>query len=531
MKNSLKIVALRLRNKWYVACVSGALRLEHKLAEKIGKKSANSVSMIINFLARNIPLFLHRFFPPTISIMFASVNIHYFQDSARFYSWINNVSKSKKFLKPYIHMQANFEFLKNGVNKAYFFIQNLNIRHDLEVRTYAMQWCYFNLNQKLNVELFTKIRRFHSEYKESELYSEHQVRYLPDHTAHMGHMGLLFLYGNYYRDRDKNRTVALWPHKAANSFYLKELLKQFPLNYKLMSESEPLKRIDIGLIDSIFYSRELDGSWRFEPIIAQGTGQKFPEFNISSNVLLKCDPNLSENIVDKLKVIGFDPNKWFVILHVKEERVGYKAFGEARDADINSYKLACSVVKDFGGQVIRMGSSSFPDLTTDFPAINYAHSSVKSEQIDFWLWANCKFWIGNGNGASAAVLPFGKLRIITNQWPYNPNGPIGDIIVPKLLYNQTTSTLLKFSETIESDVGGTYDKKKIENANFSLIDNTPEVISGTVNEVLEGENYFNSSDALDNEFYEATNTPSDTPRMKLSKSFKEFYELQKQKFN
>jgi len=517
------MVIKKFRKLWFTASVSNSVRLENKMKIVVGARVSFAITKSIKFIALKTPVFILTFFPSSLIMFLVNSAFRYSGDKNRILMLTNRISNSQRYLKQYIHSMANFKAYFYGMDKSYEFIDSLRIYDHPDKRLYAMQWGFFNFNQSKNIEFLKRVKKFN---EHSEEYAESQidkVRYLPEHTKHMGHLGFLFLYANYYSKVDPNRTVAIWPNISPNKFYLNELLKEFPLKVKIMSESDSWQAIDSNLIDNMFFSKLKDCNWRFEPLIAAGTGQFFPEFEIEEHSLIKSNLEYSDQAIDVLKTIGFNPNKWFIVLHVKEEKIGFKLAGENRDAEIDSYRLACRLVNDFGGQVVRMGNKSFPNLPKDFPALDYANSNLQEDFIDFWLWANCRFWVGNGNGASSAIIPFGKRRMITNQWPYDSNGPVYDRIMPKLLYDLTGDRVSTFKQTTENELGRVFARDKLNNGGFTLIENSPETIRDSVLEFLEPNNSLDLETDPEKEFYSATNTPIGTPKMKFPMAFKDFY--------
>jgi putative glycosyltransferase (TIGR04372 family) len=179
-----------------------------------------------------------------------------------------------------------------------------------------------------------------------------------------------------------------------------------------------------------------------------------------------------------------------------------------------------------------MGGPNFPKLNKKFPAVDYAHSEIKSEYIDYWLWANCKFWLGNSNGAAVAVIPFGKSRLITDQWPWDPNGPIIDLYLPKLIYDNKKSKFLTPEEIISSELGRAMSRNRIADSGLTLINNSSELIQASTLEMfnlLEHKNSLKSTTGIDSQnldlrIHSATQTPTTTPRMQLSNAFRKYYE-------
>ena len=106
-------------------------------------------------------------------------------------------------------------------------------------------------------------------------------------------------------------------------------------------------------------------------------------------------------------------------------------------------------------------------------------SKIKSEFLDCWLWANCKYWVGNVNGAMLTALTFGKARLITNQWYWNLYGGPEDLVLPKLLFRN--EALLSIDETMKCDLSRQMNRRYMENQGFNLSENTEqEILDGFI---------------------------------------------------
>ncbi len=522
-----------VKKYWFTVTVMGNHRLENALKIKFGGLVSFLIIFLIKVISLYTPLFLIRLIPSSICALFLSGAVRFKCKEKRFMTWITQISKSINYKKFCVHMTASFKLANTGADSSQMFLDDLvlNNTYSEEITTIAKTWVYFNFNHKRNFLFNKKLKNF---YESTDIdLSTDTARYLPEHTRHMGHLGFLFLYANFYRKLDPNRAIEIFPDEAPNKFYLDELLKIFPLKVYQLSKSDLGKKPKFSSIDTLLLSRIEIGNWRFEPITAAGTGQNFPEYSIDSDFRLGPNLKFSDISIARLKSIGFDPNKWFVILHIKEDKQGYRISGETRDASIESYELGCNLIRDLGGQVVRMGGPNFPRISANFPAIDYAHSDINADYIDYWLWANCKFWIGNANGASVAVIPFGKPRLITNQWPWDPNSPITDFFLPKLVYDNKKARLLTPEETIASELSRIMNEDLFTNSGFTLIDNTPELIQASILEMfnsIELRNFSNNnsnlgvkSQNLELRIYSATRTPLTTPKMRLPNAFIKYY--------
>lgn len=493
-------------------------RLEVAVRKKFGTASALTFRIITRSIGLYTPLFLVRFVPNFFSSICSSYLLNNPSNEERLEAWLRNLHNIPAYRKVYLHRRMHFLFRKPEKTQLISFIEELLESPD--GRIFVSEWIYFNLNQDLMISHFQRNKIRLSNLDSDKRYSH--LRFLPDHTKHMGHIGFLALYDYFYSKQDSSRTIAIWPHLAPNAFYLKRIIENSRLKYRLMAKESWGRPINEFQKDTIMMSRISQSIWRFEPLIAAGTNQEFPEFDIDEGSLLRPDSNSHELSLKKLTSIGFDPNRWFVILHIKEDGLGYSISGETRDANIIDYIPACHAVRELGGQVVRMGSPSFPRLSKSFPAIDYAYSQIRSDVIDYWLWANCRSWIGNCNGASVAVIPFGKPRLLTNQWPIDPNGPSKDFVLPKLVFSEETKRFLTFGESVEIDHARSMNRSLLKRSGLKIIDNPPEVIAQSLVQLLVRENAlpkYPNFHKLELGLHSATKTPIGTPKMRFTESF------------
>jgi len=134
-----------------------------------------------------------------------------------------------------------------------------------------------------------------------------------------------------------------------------------------------------------------------------------------------------------LRTLGVPADAWFVGLHVRE---GRKRSRGARDADIDTYRLAIESIVNRGGWVIHMGNPSMTPFPPMAQVIDYAHSKVRSDWMDVFLWARCRFFIGTPSGPAWVPPTFGIPCVATN-WTYLSRRWFGqDLFIPKLLWSE-----------------------------------------------------------------------------------------------
>ena len=519
-RENMKLVKL-----YRTITVMGVIRIEYRLTRTFGKTFAQLIIYALRILAGRVPLVIINYLPKSICSLFSSVSLENNSSEKRCFTWANRAVKSS-FIghrKVAFFIKAHYRFRVLDPDNFYNVInQELEQNQsNTELLNFYLTWSWHNNSQINHAKLIKKT--IINLQKTDHLFNPKLPHYLTEHTTNMGHLGALFLYSNFYRNIESNRHIAIWPELSPNKYYLDELLKIIPFKIELMPGNPLSLKIPPNQIDTLSYSRVKEGSWRYESLTDLPIEQEFPEFVIQEDFKLKSSKELDyQTKIDLLK-IGFDENKWFVCLHVKENKNGYYNGGESRDASVESYSQACSEIYNLGGQVIRMGGVNFPKLSENFAAIDYAHSPVKSEKIDYWLWANCKFWIGNSNGAAVAVIPFRKPRLLTNTWPINAIGPSSDFFLPKLIYNIQRRKILSPDEVIQNKLSRTMKKDLFTKQGLVLIDNTPELISEAVLDFHSrlGEVNNNSTySELEDKIYSAMNLSLRTQKMQIPKCFK-----------
>ena len=389
------------------------------------------------------------------SIAYESSNV---KKAQYFINKIENYSPSNKLV---VHFKlSNLKSNKvSQLNQNEYFGKNSLITGKFE---HLLSWGMWNYSHKEYIELLHKSIDFLN--RTTRLEDLDSVRYLPEFTTNMGHLGFLTSYIGHYSKETPQRVLGIWPNLSPNKFFIELILEQSPLKIKTFDASKSQNEIHFTNKDSLSLSLTGNRTWRIEHCSGAYSGQDFPEIN--NGFKLKFPENIWEQPLDKLKSIGFSENKWFVTLHIRGQRTFAVNSIQLRDADIEKYREFCQQIIDLGGQVVRMGGKVFDKLSDDFPAIDYAHSSINSPELDCWLWANCKWWAGNANGAMAAAYAFGAKRLITDQWFWDNLGCNGDFYMPRLVKRDTK--FLNVEETLDLELSRSMAPKKFEEYNLHV---------------------------------------------------------------
>ena len=185
-----------------------------------------------------------------------------------------------------------------------------------------------------------------------------------------------------------------------------------------------------------------------------------------ANVSFNFTP-CEENIINEWLEKHYVKKNNFVCLLVRDNAyLPDLDIHQYRNSDINSYISACNILTDDGLTVIRMGKLMKERFTSEnTKIIDYAFLEDKSDLMDIWLFANCKFCISTGSGIDAVSDIYRKPIMYINHNPLIHFHTWSDhIIVPKILSWKDTNIKLTLQEHLENTYlnKNLYDKKGIE---------------------------------------------------------------------
>ena len=191
-----------------------------------------------------------------------------------------------------------------------------------------------------------------------------------------------------------------------------------------------------------------------------------------------------------LEKLGLPKEAWYVILHVREP--GYR--GEThentkenwRNANPLDYQKACEVITRAGGWVFRMGDPSMTQLPQMQQVIDYAFHEIRSDWMDVFLGATCRFIIGTASGPIVIPMFFGKPILFTNHPGFVQYFGLRnrDLYLPRLLKNNRTHEFISFEEFMSPPISMFYSMDSYENAGVHYVENTPEELEAATREML-----------------------------------------------
>jgi putative glycosyltransferase (TIGR04372 family) len=222
-------------------------------------------------------------------------------------------------------------------------------------------------------------------------------------------------------------------------------------------------------------------------------------------------------------------NAWFVCLHVREGDTTVRSAGP--DSDVLSYIDAIESITTRGGWVIRMGHKGMLKLPPLPNVVDYANSEFKSDWMDVFLWANCRFFIGTSSGPFWIPPTFGRPVLLTNATNIGINAYfLNSLMIPKLFWSKSKGRLLTFKEMLDSPVGWGVSKIYSDLDGY-LVDNTKEEINLAVIEMLNLLDVATDKDCINlsnfqNSFNNIRRQYGDTGQMTIAESFiKKYSEL------
>lgn len=222
------------------------------------------------------------------------------------------------------------------------------------------------------------------------------------------------------------------------------------------------------------------------------------------NLLERFEPHLSFTDDEETKgrkiltEFGIPGNARFVCLLVRDsgyldrhkenepyERWSYHSY---RDGDIDKYVLAAEELAKRGYYVFRMGVNVLKPLKSSNPkVIDYANLKIRSDFMDIYLGAKCRFCISTLAGFDEIPVIFRKPIAYTGHVPiaiietHNKE----TLILTKHHINKRNQKELTVSEIFSSNVATSFYTNEFKKNEVELKENSPEEIKDLVIEMDE----------------------------------------------
>jgi putative glycosyltransferase (TIGR04372 family) len=190
----------------------------------------------------------------------------------------------------------------------------------------------------------------------------------------------------------------------------------------------------------------------------------------------------------ELRLLGIPEGVWFVCVHSREG--GYSPADEwqhsFRNANISDYTEAMRAIVARGGWCVRVGDPTMRPLDPMPSVVDYATSSSKSDWMDLFLCARCRFFLGNTSGLFGLAGIFGKPSALANMTPLGcvyAHFP-DDISIPKLLID-AQGRMLPLPDAYASEASELYLATEFVERGLKPVDNTPQEIAELAIEMMD----------------------------------------------
>ncbi|QAZ69643.1 TIGR04372 family glycosyltransferase [Solidesulfovibrio carbinolicus] len=152
---------------------------------------------------------------------------------------------------------------------------------------------------------------------------------------------------------------------------------------------------------------------------------------------------------------------------------------EPRNIDINDYLPTVDALAGAGCTVLRMGSKVMAALATDNPrAIDYAKHPARSDFMDIYLSATCRFFVGSGSGLQEVPVIFRVPCLLINGFQFELLQACSpqNILLPQLIRDNELGRILRVDEVLALGLGDWGVERFAESTRYRALRNTPEEI-------------------------------------------------------
>jgi putative glycosyltransferase (TIGR04372 family) len=204
-----------------------------------------------------------------------------------------------------------------------------------------------------------------------------------------------------------------------------------------------------------------------------------------------------------LESMGVPAGAEFVCIHNRE--AGYSPSDDGintyRNSSVANYLVAAEELVRRGYWCVRMGGPTQSRLPKMQGVIDYAHLDSRSDWLDVFLCAECKFFLGASSGLLYVSTLFGRPVAAANQAPFSTVLAFSaiDVAIPKLLWSESENRYLTFRETFDSDVSNLRFAEMYGERGERTVENSGEELRTLALEVLDRVNGIAMYEAKDEE--------------------------------
>ena len=162
------------------------------------------------------------------------------------------------------------------------------------------------------------------------------------------------------------------------------------------------------------------------------------------------------------------------------------SYHDYRDSEISTYVAAAETLAEMGYSVFRMGAIVKDPLVSKHPqVIDYATNGMRTEFLDIYLGAHCRFCVSTGSGWDSIPQIFRRPSIYVNSIPiFTPACTVRDLLAyPKILQDNSTKKDLGLAEIIDLNIQSAGMTADFSNAGVTLRNMSSEELVEAVTEM------------------------------------------------
>lgn len=311
----------------------------------------------------------------------------------------------------------------------------------------------------------------------------------PEWVSQIGHIGMIdaFLKMQHLGYYKKANIVLLAPKKnVANKIFLEHFDRYLirVTDGNLIDQLFPLQRIFGVHFNFYKYQNGVVEDWSdtaARAFIEWDRKDLPPLIEISKKCLKYGDEIIKAmNIPNGAKIIA---------LHIRSS--GYYseslfAMQRHRNSRICDYIPGVEDALESGAYIIRMGDKSMPKLPRRLRSrknvIDYAHSLLKSEYLDVYLWSQSDLFVGTTSGPTNAVVAFGTPCLLINcATNYSQSWNSKVTFMPKLIFDKKADKFLTLKEATHPAVRcKIMNYRTFYNSGYRFFSNSPQNIRDAI---------------------------------------------------
>lgn len=160
------------------------------------------------------------------------------------------------------------------------------------------------------------------------------------------------------------------------------------------------------------------------------------------------------------------------------------SYHDCRDSEISTYLAAAETLAEMGYTVLRMGAIVKEQMISKHPrVIDYATNGMRTEFLDIYLGAHCRFCVSTGSGWDSIPQIFRRPSLYVNLIPIFAHAcVVRDLLIyPKMLQDNLTIKDLALAEIIDLNIQNATKTANYSSAGISLRDmNSDELVEAVI---------------------------------------------------